>query len=130
MGVGYDRFDRPALAARGITVCNCPDYGTSEVADHALALALSLRRGVLLHSDRQRREQPKPYMFVDSPLVRRLQRSTFGILGLGRIGTAVALRAKALGFHVLFHDPYSANGFDKSLDIVGAVPLSLCLIPY
>lgn len=124
MGVGYDKLDRVALAKANVTVCNCPDYGTAEVADHAFALALSLRRGILLHNDRQRANPPAPWMVIDTPLVRRLQRSTFGILGLGRIGTAAALRAKAFGFRVLFYDPFVANGVDKSLDVVSIVPFS------
>lgn len=56
-------------------------------------------------------------MYIDTPLVQRLQKATFGILGLGRIGTAAALRAKAFGWNVLFYDPYLPNGVDKSLGV-------------
>jgi C-terminal binding protein len=56
-------------------------------------------------------------MPVPTPLVARLQRTTFGILGLGRIGTAACLRAKAFGWDILFYDPYLPNGVDKSLGI-------------
>ncbi len=117
MGVGYDRLDRVALASKGVTVCNVPDYGTAEIADHALSLALSLRRGVLLHHDRQRQPYVYPWMYIDSPLVSRIQTATYGIFGLGRIGTAACLRAKAFGWNVLFYDPYLPNGVDKSLGI-------------
>jgi C-terminal binding protein len=117
MGVGYDRLDRAACAARGITVCNVPDYGTMEVADHAIALTLALRRGIALHHDLQRADPPAPWRYVDSPLIRRLEVQGFGIVGLGRIGTAVALRAKALGFGVRFFDPYLPNGVDRALGI-------------
>lgn len=117
MGVGYDRLDRPTLASRNVTVCNVPDYGTCEIADHALALALSLRRGVLLHHEHQRGDHPAPWMYIDSPLVQRLQQHTFGILGLGRIGKAAALRAKAFGWNVLFYDPYQPNGIDKAMGV-------------
>lgn len=117
MGVGYDRLDRIALAAAGVTVCNVPDYGTCEIADHAMALALSLRRGVLLHHEHQRYDSPAPWMYIDTPLVARIQKATIGIIGMGRIGTAVALRAKAFGWNVLFYDPYAVNGLDKALGI-------------
>jgi C-terminal binding protein len=93
------------------------DYGTCEIADHALGLVLALRRGILLHQERQREPNVKPWMYVDTPLVSRLQGATFGILGLGRIGTAACLRAKAFGWNVLFYDPYLPNGVDKSLGI-------------
>ena len=117
MGVGYDRIDRAAAAARGITVCNVPDYGTREVADHAIALALTLRRGVLLHHETQRHTPPAAWGPIWSPLIRRLSVQTFGIVGLGRIGTAVALRAKAFGFRVVFFDPYLPNGAELAVGI-------------
>jgi C-terminal binding protein len=52
-----------------------------------------------------------------SPLVRRQDVQTFGVLGLGRIGTAAALRARALGYRVVFHDPHLPNGADRALGI-------------
>jgi len=115
MGVGYDRLDRAACAARGITVCNVPDYGTMEVADHAIALTLALRRGITLHHDLQRADPPAPWRYLNSPLIRRLGAQVFGVVGLGRIGTAAALRAKAMGFKVRFYDPFLANGWDRAL---------------
>lgn len=117
MGVGYDRLDRVALAKRDVTVCNVPDYGTAEIADHAIGLMLSMRRGILIHNERQRASPPAPWMPIETPLVKRLQQQTFGVFGLGRIGTAAALRAKAFGMNVLFYDPYLPNGVDKSLGI-------------
>ena len=109
MGVGYDRIDRAAAAARGVTVCNVPDYGTTEVADHAMALVLALRRGIVLHHEWQRRSPPEPWRGADHPLLRRSGTQGFGILGMGRIGTAVALRAKAFGFRVTISRPASAQ---------------------
>lgn len=120
MGVGYDRLDRAACAARGITVCNVPDYGTQEVADHAVALALGLRRGLFLHHDLQRADPPAAWRYLDHGLIRRAEVQGFGILGLGRIGTAVALRAKAFGFRVRFFDPHLPNGVDRALGIARA----------
>lgn len=123
MGVGYDRIDRAAAAGRGVLVCNVPDYGTTEVADHAIALALALRRGLLLHHDAQRRDPPAPWRAVDDPLLRRTGAQGFGIVGLGRIGTAVALRAKALGFQVAFFDPNLPNGAELALGVARAPTL-------
>ncbi|MBW8268251.1 C-terminal binding protein [Caldovatus sp. SYSU G05006] len=117
MGVGYDRVDRAACAARGITVCNVPDYGTQEVAEFAVLLAVALRRGLALYHDGQRAEPPAPWGVTPSPLVRRLEGQTFGILGLGRIGTAAALRAKAMGFRVVFFDPHLPNGADRAIGV-------------
>ena len=117
MGVGYDRVDRAECARRGITVANIPDYGTEEVADHAMALALGLRRGLFLHHETQREDPPAAWGVINTPLVRRMSVQRFALLGLGRIGTAVALRAKAFGFDVVFFDPGLPNGADRALGI-------------
>jgi C-terminal binding protein len=123
MGVGYDKLDRPAAAARNILVCNVPDYGTTEVADHAIALALTLRRGILLHHEYQRHDPPAPWRSFHHPMIQRLGTQTFGIVGLGRIGTAVALRAKAFNFRVVFYDPKHPNGHELGLGIERAPTL-------
>ncbi len=120
MGVGYDRLPRAACAASGILVCNVPDYGTTEVADHAMALALALRRGLLLHHAAQRETPPAAWAYLDHALIRRNESLGFGILGLGRIGTAVALRAKAFGARVIAYDPYQPNGVERALGIARA----------
>ena len=117
MGVGYDRVDRAWCAEHGVRVCNVPDYGTMEVADHAMALVLALRRGLILHHEAQRRPVPAPWTQIETPVIRRLSVQRFGIVGLGRIGTAVALRAKAFGFDVVFYDPLRPNGTELALGI-------------
>ena len=114
-GVGFDSVDIIAAGERGIAVCNVPDYGTEEVADHAIALALTLCRQILPLD--QEAKQLGWNIKVEAKL-RRLSTLTFGIVGLGRIGTATALRAKALGFRVVFYDPYLANGADKAVGIM------------
>jgi phosphoglycerate dehydrogenase-like enzyme len=117
MGVGYDNLDRVAAAKRQITILNVPDYGTTEVADHAMSLALALRRGLLIHLEAQRADPPAAWRYVIDPLVKRSGVQTFGIVGMGRIATAVALRAKAFGFKVVFHDPNLPNGVELGLGI-------------
>src|SRR5260221_12803658 len=98
MGVGYDKLDRKAAAARNVMVCKVRDYGPTEVADHPMALVLALRRGLLLHHELQRKPTPAGWRYVDTPLIERLSAQRFGIVGIGRIGSAVALGAQAVGF--------------------------------
>jgi phosphoglycerate dehydrogenase-like enzyme len=113
-GVGFDSVDTAAAAAAGIPVCNVPDYGTEEVADHAIALTLALYRQLFpLDAEAKR----LGWKIEVAPKMRRLRTQTFGIVGLGRIGTATALRAKALGFRVIFFDPYAPSGTHKAVGI-------------
>jgi C-terminal binding protein len=113
-GTGYDTVDIIAAAKRDIPVCNVPDYGTDEVADHSIALALALCRQII-PTDQECKKLG--WEIPNKNKIRRLSELSFGVIGLGRIGTSVALKAKALGFFVHFYDPYLSNGVDKSLGI-------------
>jgi phosphoglycerate dehydrogenase-like enzyme len=113
-GVGFDSVDIVAAAKAGIPVCNVPDYGTEEVADHAIALTLALYRQLFpLDAEAKRLS----WKLEVAPKMRRLRTQTFGVVGLGRIGTAAALRAKAFGFRVVFFDPYAPSGTHKALGL-------------
>jgi D-3-phosphoglycerate dehydrogenase / 2-oxoglutarate reductase len=103
-GVGYENFDLGAFAERGIPACNVPDYGSEEVAVHALSLMLALRRRVVFF-DRTLRQGHWRGAPGTLPMW-RLSNQTVGIVGLGRIGSAFAARARALFGHVLACDPY------------------------
>ncbi|SPE51201.1 D-isomer specific 2-hydroxyacid dehydrogenase NAD-binding [Verrucomicrobia bacterium] len=113
-GVGFDSVDVVAARAHGIPVCNVPDYGTEEVADHAIALALALCRQ-LFPLDAEAKKLG--WRIRVEPKLRRLRELVFGVVGLGRIGTAAALRAKSLGFKVCFYDPYVVSGSDKAVGV-------------
>jgi C-terminal binding protein len=115
-GVGFDNVDRAAARRRGIDVANVPDYGTEDVADTALGMALTLSRGIHFLNSRLRRAQG-PWSYTQAAPVPRLRGRNFGIIGIGRIGTAAALRAKSFGMNVVFYDPYVADGFEKSLGV-------------
>ncbi len=117
-GVGFNHIDIAAAAERGIPVCNTPDYGTREVADHAIALMLSLMRGVTAYDARLRvRDDAWSTLSLPLPPVRRLAGLTLGIVGMGRIGTAAAQRARAFGLDIAFHDPYQPPGLELALGV-------------
>jgi len=102
-GVGVDTVDLKAAAELGIIVSNVPDYGTHEVSDHALAMMLCLTRKVAYASDLVKRGQ---WDFRLMHPVRRHQVQTIGIIGVGRIGGAMAHKTHALGMKVIAHDPF------------------------
>jgi len=120
-GVGFNHIDIEACAARGIPVCNTPDYGTMEVADHAIGLMLALSRGIPTYAERLwTRDDAWGTHALPLPPVRRLSTRTFGVLGMGRIGTAAALRAKSFGMRVMFYDPYLPVGTELAFGFARA----------
>lgn len=119
-GVGFNNVDLKAAGSRGIGVCNVPDYGTEEVADHAIALLLALTRHLLLCDQAMRKGVWDYKIGADAP---RLRGKTLGIIGCGRIGGATAIRAKAFGLDVVFFDPFVPQGTEKMLGIRRAFSL-------
>lgn len=113
-GVGYNNVDLEAAGSRGIAVCNVPDYGSEEVADHAIMLMLVVARHLIPQSDDMRRGVWDYKVGLATP---RLRGRVFGVVGCGRIGTATALRAKAFGMDVVLYDPNLPPGIEKALGI-------------
>jgi D-3-phosphoglycerate dehydrogenase / 2-oxoglutarate reductase len=117
--VGYDHVDVDAAERRGVWVCNVPDYCVDEMADHALALLLALVRGVV-ELDRIVRDGGWRHDAA-GPLF-RLSDVRLGIVGFGRIGRALAARARGLGMELSAHDPLVA---DSEIAAAGAAPVDL-----
>jgi C-terminal binding protein len=115
-GVGIDNVDHVFARSRGIDVANVPDYGSEDVADTAMGMLLTLTRGIHFLNSRLRNNLGE-WSYTQVQPLQRLRGLALGIVGLGRIGTAAALRAKALGMNVIFYDPYKPDGFDKALGI-------------
>ena len=99
-GVGYDSIDIAACAERGIVVTNTPDVLTDDVADIGLALILSTQRGVATGDRWVREGRWKREGMM--PLTTAISGKRLGIVGLGRIGKAVALRALPLGMEISY----------------------------
>ncbi|RUL82957.1 C-terminal binding protein [Tautonia sociabilis] len=113
-GVGYNNLDLEAADLRGIPICNVPDYGAEEVADHAIMMLLAVvRRLGPCHEAIRRGGWDVPIVYG----VPRLRGRTLGLVGCGRIGSATALRARAFGLDVVFFDPFVVPGFEKALGI-------------
>jgi D-3-phosphoglycerate dehydrogenase len=118
-GTGYDAIDVDAASRLGIAVTNVAGYCTEEVADHTLALALNLVRRVEPLAAQARSGR---WASVDTGSVRRSADSTWGIIGFGRIGRAVAHRAEAFEFRVCAYDPH-VDG--SEIRACGVEPLGL-----
>ena len=108
-GVGLDTIDLETAASLDIRVVNVPDYCTDEVADHALGLILALTRGIV---PLDRGVQAGIWDFRLAGRVRRPSSQQVGVVGLGRIGSAFARRARALGYTVVGSDPLGPRASD------------------
>ncbi len=115
-GVGFDNVDIRAWGARGVPVFNVPDYGTSEVADHALALMLALVRGTATYHEKLRADPVANWHYSVAPGPMRLRGKVFGVVGLGRIGLAAATRARGFGMRIAFYDPFLPAGYEIAVD--------------
>lgn len=113
-GVGYEKIDLSALKRAGIPFANNPDYGTEEVADHAMAMILSLHRRLWEHDARSRSYVSNWQVNSLKPLP-RANRTTVGVVGVGRIGTAVVNRLKPFGYRILGYDPGQPPGHEKAI---------------
>ncbi len=102
-GVGVDGVDVEAATERGIPVVNVPDYGTDEVANHAVALLLALARKIA-QLDRQTRAGR--WSVFESQPIHRLAGRTVGIVGCGRIGSRVARKLAGFDARLVGCDPY------------------------
>lgn len=102
-GIGVDNVDLAAARAKGIPVCNVPDYCIDEVADHTLAFILAMTRQVI--ANHQYVSEGKWGLAVPLPLMKALYDQTVGIVGFGRIGRAVAERLRPFKCRRLAYDP-------------------------
>jgi D-3-phosphoglycerate dehydrogenase len=111
IGIGYDKTDLEAASELGIAVTNVPDYCLDEVSGLAVGLMLALGHRVL-QIDRAVRDQQVVFTVNKKALdeiarpMFRMREQTVGIVGLGKIGTVTALKARGLGMRVMAYDPY------------------------
>jgi C-terminal binding protein len=122
-GVGFDNVDLDYCKENEIKVFNNPDYGVDEVSDTALAMIMSLSRCIGFYNKISKNLTTKPS--EDLPWQEninqnalRLKESTLGIVGVGRIGSALANKMKNIVGNVHFYDPYVNPGYEK---VLGAI---------
>ncbi|MFT4242023.1 MAG: C-terminal binding protein [Acidovorax sp.] len=114
VAVGYDNIELKTAREFGIPVYNIPDYGTEEVADHSMALLLSMIRKIA-YMDKISKNDAWDWSKIKP--AHRIRGRKMGIIGFGRIGGAVAKRAQAFGIDVVFYDPYVQSGIEKTFGV-------------
>jgi D-3-phosphoglycerate dehydrogenase / 2-oxoglutarate reductase len=106
-GVGYDHIDLDEARRRRVVVANVPDYCTDEVADHTVAMLLALARQIPAGDEMVR---TGGWGVQGLGPIRRIKGRTLGLIGFGRTGRAVAVRARGFGLRVIAYDPFVSRG--------------------
>ncbi|WP_164969770.1 C-terminal binding protein [Arcobacter sp. F2176] len=115
-GVGYDVFlDLEYIKQKGIYAANTPDYGTEEVSDTAIAMIMNIARGITRYDYRCRDHRDGTWQINTLDNIKRTSDYKLGVIGAGRIGGSVILKANALRFQTYFYDPYLSSGTEKML---------------
>jgi len=111
-GIGVDNIDLAAAKEENISVTNVPDYCINEVSDHAMALILSFARKLPESSESV---AGGGWGIIPLRPIRPLGDVTLGIVGIGRIGSAIGKKARAFGMRILAHDPYAPESAFKRI---------------
>jgi D-3-phosphoglycerate dehydrogenase len=115
-GVGVDTIDIPAATEHGMWVCNVPDYGVDEVSDHAMTLLLAAARKLVPMANAVQGGEWDVTLYKP---IGRLRGRTLGLIGLGRIGSAVASKARGFGLNVIAHDPHRPSEYFAERNVTG-----------
>jgi len=112
-GVGVDNIDVDAATLKGVVVVNAPEGNTIAAAEHTMAMMLAMARNIPQANQKLKEKvwDRKTFMGVE------LRNKTLGVIGLGKIGSQVAKRAKAFDMNVIGYDPYISKAKAKLLDI-------------
>ncbi|MEK4495593.1 phosphoglycerate dehydrogenase [Ureibacillus sp. FSL W8-0352] len=121
-GVGVDNIDLQAATEHGIIVVNAPDGNTNSAAEHTIAMMTSLARHIpqAYLSLKNGKWDRKTYVGVE------LKNKTLGVIGLGRIGTEVAFRAKGQRMNIMAYDPFLTEERAKELGVTKATVDEIC----
>ncbi len=115
-GVGYDVFqDLEYIKSKGIYASNTPDYGTDEVSDTSIAMIMNIARGITRYDYQCREYDDGTWQTNTLKYIKRTSDYKLGVIGAGRIGGSVLLKANALRFQTHFYDPYLSSGTEKML---------------
>lgn len=107
--------DLEYIKQKGIYASNTPDYGTEEVSDTAIAMIMNIARGITRYDYQCRDYKDGSWQTNTFTNIKRTSDYKLGVIGAGRIGGSVILKANALRFQTYFYDPYLSSGTEKML---------------